>query len=181
MGLRIAGGEFKGRVLKTPPSVITRPTQERVRQALFNKLQFEIEGTTFADLFAGSGAVGLEALSRGAERCFFVEKNIKAFNALKANVEALNVSERAQIIKSDIKHGVQRLPLCDIVFLDPPYSNEEEDILLLNALPFETFVKKGGRIFFETAHPLSDEMLETLLIVSTRTFGDTELIEFTLR
>lgn len=177
MGLRIAGGTFRGRVLKTPPSFITRPTQERVRQALFNILQFEIEDLIFADLFAGSGAVGLEALSRGAEHVYFVERNHKAFAALKANVDALNVSTSVTAIKAEVKHGVKKLPQCDIVFLDPPYSNEEEDIRLLNSLPFTEFVKEDGRIFFETTHALSDETLQGLKIVQSRTFGDTELIE----
>ncbi len=118
--MRIIAGEFRSRVLKTPEGLETRPTPSRLREALFNILASELEGVTFLDAYAGTGAVGIEALSRGVKRAIFIERSRTTIGLIKENLLVLKAYSRA-----DVRHGrvLQHLPrvTADIVFLDPPY------------------------------------------------------------
>ncbi len=131
--MRVIGGEFRRRVLKSVPGLDTRPTPDRLRESLFNVLAPRIEGTTFLDLYAGTGAVGIEALSRGAARVIFIEKNRAALQAIRENLRTLGIAARA-----DVRQGspAQLVGLfdADIVFLDPPYALESEYKATLGAL-----------------------------------------------
>jgi len=120
--MRIIAGEWRGRPLEAPPGGATRPTGDRAREGLFSMLASRLgsfEGLAVADLFAGTGALGLEALSRGAGRCTFVEKDRAALDALRRNVDRLGAGERAEIRAQPVEH-VSLAP-CDLIFLDPPY------------------------------------------------------------
>lgn len=121
--MRITGGELKGRTLKSPASV-TRPTQDRVREALFSMLTAELPGSRFLDMYAGTGAVGLEAWSRGAAEVWWVESSSKAAGALRENVRALTGSD-SRVRRADAVRFV-REPGTDlsfnIIFADPPYA-----------------------------------------------------------
>ena len=123
--MRITGGEFGGRTLKTLPGELVRPTLDRVRQALFNILGPRLSGAAVLDLFAGSGALGLEALSRGASRAVFVEKDRRAVAVIRENVETLGVVERASVRCMDALKSVASLAALggpfDVVLIDPPY------------------------------------------------------------
>ncbi len=121
--MRIAGGIFRGRVLKTPKSGALRPTEERVREALFSILQGVLPGADFLDLFAGTGAVGLEAVSRGAKSVTLVEKDTRHACAIRENVAALNVSN-ATVVVGDALAYVTRATgsSFSVVFADPPYA-----------------------------------------------------------
>jgi 16S rRNA (guanine(966)-N(2))-methyltransferase RsmD len=123
--MRVIGGEFRSRTLKSLPGLDVRPTPDRLREALFNVLAPRIQGTTFADLYAGTGAVGIEALSRGASKAVFVEHSHAALRVLRENLRALGVEARAEV-----RHGRATAMLskieADIVFLDPPYRLERE-------------------------------------------------------
>jgi len=122
--MRIIAGAWRGRRLAAPPSLATRPTADRVREALFSMLASRLgsfEGLRVADLFAGTGALGLEALSRGAAHCVFVEQDRVALDALKANVAALGAD--ASILAQPVATlGPARTP-CDLLLLDPPYDS----------------------------------------------------------
>jgi 16S rRNA (guanine966-N2)-methyltransferase len=123
--MRVIGGEFRSRVLKSLPGTDVRPTPDRLREALFSILAPRIEDTIFADLFAGTGAVGIEALSRGAARAIFVETNRAAVQVIRANLKSLDLDARSQILQlraSRMTPGVWG----DIVFMDPPYGLERE-------------------------------------------------------
>lgn len=124
--LRITGGGLGGRRLRVPPGDGVRPTQDRVREALFSSLQPIIQGTAFLDLFAGSGAVGLEAWSRGAERVCWVEQDRRVFATLKGNVEALLGSEAAVDCRCQdvfaFCRGWRGERGFDVIFADPPYA-----------------------------------------------------------
>ena len=124
--LRIIAGEFKGRRLKTPATDKVRPTADRVREAWFSILQAAVPGARVLDLFAGSGALGFEALSRGAARVDFVETHRVALTTLKANIEALNVEDRVTIHRMDALRFAGRLQpgAYDIAFADPPYATD---------------------------------------------------------
>ena len=138
--LRIIAGEFKGRRLKTPSGGTVRPTGDRVKEAWFSILQQSIPDARVLDLFAGSGALGFEALSRGAVSVDFVETHRVSLTALKANVEALGVEDRVTIHRSDALRFAERLQpaLYDVAFADPPYAHEDAARLveLFRATPF---------------------------------------------
>ncbi len=127
--MRISGGEFKGRVLAAPPGRDTRPTAQRTREAIFNILEHNnwctLKGARVIDLFAGSGALGFEALSRGAEFCLFVENNAAARGVIRDNIEILGLFGSTRIHRRDATQlGKKPAPLGErfnLVFLDPPY------------------------------------------------------------
>ncbi len=135
--MRVIGGEFRSRRLKTLPGLDVRPTPDRLREALFNVLAPRIEGSLFVDAYAGSGAVGIEALSRGAARAILIERNPKAAGLIAENLAALGLTGRAELIRGAAVKTLDRLGarLRDaIVFLDPPYPLEREYGAALAAL-----------------------------------------------
>lgn len=127
--MRIIGGELRRRLLASPPDERTRPMPDRVREALFNTLRGHCEGASVLDAFAGSGAIGLEALSRGASECVFIEKDRQSAAALRENIEALGVGDRARLVIGDAL-GHSALARCPrpahLVFFDPPYPMMED-------------------------------------------------------
>jgi len=122
--MRVIAGEFAGRKLVAPEGTTTRPTTDKVRQALFNSLTSMgvLEGAVVADLYAGSGALGIEAISRGAERCLFVERDRSALAALRQNITALGIDDRCTVTSSDVMAWVPAMRNVDIAFIDPPYA-----------------------------------------------------------
>lgn len=125
--MRIVAGTWRGRALTAPPGETTRPTADRVRQALFDRLLHApwggrglIEGAQVLDAFAGTGALGLEALSRGAARACFIERDRAALTALRANIAACRASDVSTVLPADAL-SVRRGSPCGLVFLDPPY------------------------------------------------------------
>lgn len=123
--MRIVGGKFKGRRLFVPKGLDVRPTADRVREAVFSILAAKVEGARVLDLFAGTGALGLEALSRGAARAVFVDRRPLALKIIKRNVEALGLEGSARILRTDLSRGPEGLrqetgPF-DLIFMDPPY------------------------------------------------------------
>lgn len=119
---RIISGTAKGMRLKTIPGTITRPITDRVKEALFNIIGFDVIGSFFLDMFGGSGSVGIEALSRGAEYAEFVEINTKAYAVLKENLTKSNLAEKAKIIKADAFKYLQQANKnkFDYIFIAPP-------------------------------------------------------------
>jgi 16S rRNA (guanine966-N2)-methyltransferase len=130
--MRVIAGEFGGRKLITPDGLTTRPTTDKVRQAVFNSLASMgvLEGAAVADLYAGSGSLGIEAISRGADRCVFVERDRSALHALRANVEALGIADRCSIHVTDVLAWVPSMRNVDIAFADPPYEFDAWPALL---------------------------------------------------
>jgi 16S rRNA (guanine966-N2)-methyltransferase len=131
--VRVIGGEFRSRRLKTLPGLSLRPTPDRLREALFNVLAPTIAGSVFLDLYAGSGAVGIEALSRGAARAIFVEKHFAAARVIRENLHALEIEDRATVVQGAAAPALARFE-ADIYFLDPPYTLPLEYDATLNAL-----------------------------------------------
>jgi 16S rRNA (guanine966-N2)-methyltransferase len=123
--VRVVAGSARGRRLVAPEGRETRPTSDRVREAIFNSLHSlgAVEGSTVLDLFAGSGALGIEALSRGAERCTFVESSHAAVGALRENLTTTGMVGRAEVVVADAAEWVSRTrPSADLVLADPPYA-----------------------------------------------------------
>jgi 16S rRNA (guanine(966)-N(2))-methyltransferase RsmD len=134
--MRVIGGELRSRVLKSVPGLDVRPTPDRLREALFNVLAPRIAGTVFADLYAGTGAVGIEALSRGASRAIFAETGRAAVGVLRQNLKSLALEARSQVSQGRATALIGRIT-ADIVFLDPPYELHSE---------YETALTKLGEI-----------------------------------
>jgi 16S rRNA (guanine966-N2)-methyltransferase len=123
--MRVIGGEFRSRRLKSIPGLATRPTPDRLRQTLFDVLAARVEDAVFVDAYAGTGAVGIEALSRGAARCVFVENGRRAVEAIRENLHALGIEGRASVVAGKVAAAIG-LQTADIVFMDPPYEMQGE-------------------------------------------------------
>ena len=124
--MRIISGKFKSRHLKAVPSSGIRPTSDKLRETLFNILAPRVEGSTFLDGCAGVGAVGIEAISRGAALVHFVDQSRKACQAIRQNLAALEITEGFKLFEMDIKRALRGTDRTfDIAFIDPPYDNEE--------------------------------------------------------
>jgi 16S rRNA (guanine(966)-N(2))-methyltransferase RsmD len=144
--MRIIAGSFRSRTLDAPPGYETRPTSDRLRETLFNVLAPRVEGARFLDLYAGSGAVGIEALSRGAAQVEFVEKAPGALKALRANLAKLGITSNFQIDSGSVAGALRRLNkargVFDLIFLDPPYDAADEYETALGSL--ESVLASGG-------------------------------------
>ncbi len=181
--MRITGGEFGGRNLKVPKSDAIRPTQDRVREALFNMIQFEVPGCDFLDLFAGSGAVGIEALSRGAKSATFVESNRRHMPVLLENLRLVSPAGGPQLNFSTVLADVYRWiasysgPGFSIVFADPPYALGEERgyASVLATLAERGVVRPGGLFIAEMTAVQKAEETPGWELVRDRTYGKTRL------
>jgi 16S rRNA (guanine966-N2)-methyltransferase len=131
--VRVIGGEFRSRLLKSLPGLDVRPTPDRLRETLFNVLAANIGGVVFADLYAGTGAVGIEALSRGASKAVFIEQNRAAVRVIRENLASLGLDARADVRQGHVLSLIS-IVHADIVFLDPPYRLEKEYQSTLEAL-----------------------------------------------
>ena len=178
--MRITGGEFGGRNLKVPKSDAIRPTQDRVREALFNIIQFEVAGCEFLDLFAGSGAVGLEALSRGAKSVTFVERERRHLAVLNENVDGFRVQSTAvDVVAADAYRWLSTYvgPGFTIGFADPPYALGEEKgyASVLATLAERGVIRPGGLFIAEMTAVQKAEETPGWELIRDRTYGKTRL------
>ena len=156
--MRVITGFARGKSLNTLPGDDLRPTGARVNEGLFSAIQFDIEGRRVLDLFAGSGQLGIEALSRGAECATFVDVNDASIKVVKQNLDNTGLSEKAQVIKSDYStFALRTTQRFDIAFLDPPYQSGILENAVLKTIPL---MSEYGRIFCE--HPSELKMPEKI-------------------
>lgn len=178
--MRIVGGEFRGRALSTPRSDAIRPTSDRAREALFNILAHRFsgqpEGARVLDLFAGTGALGLEALSRGAGFCLFVEEAAAARALIRANVESFGLQGRTKIFRRDAARlgDAGTIMPFDLVFADPPYGKGLGERAIAAALA-GGWLKPDALVVLEEAASASFAPPAGMKIVEERHFGDTIL------
>lgn len=132
--MRVIAGEFRSRKLLSLPGLETRPTPDRLRETLFSILQDKVEDCVFVDAYAGTGAVGIEALSRGARHVIFLENNKAAIEIIRQNVESLKAVRRTTILKRAAPRCEKELGAADIVFADPPYTRDREYDALFDTL-----------------------------------------------
>ena len=150
--MRIIAGEFRGRPLISPEGQGTRPTADRTREGLFSMLQSRLgsfERLHVADLFAGTGALGLEALSRGAAHCLFVENDRNALDMIRRNVERLGAAERSEVRSQAVEYSSPPARPCDLLFLDPPYAAGLAE-MALQRIANPAWIAPGGWISLET-------------------------------
>jgi len=180
--MRIVAGKFRGAGLAAPKGLATRPTSDRVRQALFNVLehgtpQVAFNGMRVLDLFAGSGALGLEALSRGARFCLFVEESAAARAAIRRNVEAFGLTGATKIWRRDAaKLGAAgRIEPFDLIFCDPPYGKGLGQLALAAAVD-GGWAGEGAIAVLEERAGLQIDWPTPLQEIDRRRYGDTEII-----
>jgi 16S rRNA (guanine966-N2)-methyltransferase len=179
--VRIIGGSLGGRVLRAPGGAATRPTSEKVREAVFNIIG-SVEGDRVLDLFAGSGALGIEALSRGAAHATFVEVARPAVIAIRGNLRELGLSDRATVVCADAvataAHHQPETPW-RLVFIDPPYRSDLATRAVL-ALPCERLSADAVIVIEHDRHNAPPDALGSLLRTDHRRYGDT-LLSFFVR
>lgn len=183
--IRITAGEFKGRAIETPAQQKTRPTQAKLRQALFNSIQFEIPESRVLDLFAGAGSLAFEALSRGAREAVLVENSRAAIQCIQKNIRELKVGERTRLISEDVEkafsQAARRGPF-DFVFADPPYA-ENWERKLLEAAPWRELLTEAGVFLLEWGTQKSKieevpEETEHLVKIREKVYGDSVLTTY---
>lgn len=176
--MRIVAGRFSGRRLRSPEDRTVRPTGEKVRQALFNILQHGdypvLNGARVADLFAGSGALGLEALSRGAGHVLFVERSPKSLRLLQQNIAALGAEDACHVLRKDAAALPSATDPFDIVFLDPPY-RKALAAPALSALLQRGWLAADAALIWESAADEEDAVPAALRVVDDRVYGETRL------
>ena len=168
--MRVITGLARGRRLETLPGDVTRPTSEKVKESLFSAIQFDVEGRRVLDLFAGSGQLGIEALSRGASGCVFVDKNTDAVKIIRQNLQNTGLAASAQVLGTDALTYLTRPgDRFDLVFLDPPYAAE----LLVPALTkVAPLVNDGGIIVCETEDGMElPQRVDRFAVAKTYRFG----------
>lgn len=139
--MRVISGSAKSLKLKTIEGMETRPTQDRIKETLFNMIQYHVAGCLFLDLFAGSGGIGIEALSRGADQAYFVEKAKNAVSCIRENLKYTNLESKAVVMASDVQSAIRVLEkqgiVFDYIFMDPPYKKgwEQQILALLDRSP----------------------------------------------
>lgn len=140
--MRVIAGTARSLPLKAPEGMDTRPTTDRIKETLFNMLQTYIPGAVFLDLFSGSGGIGIEAVSRGAEKAYFIENAPKAIACITDNLKFTKFTDRAVVIRQDVLAGLSAVheSRVDIIFMDPPYEKELERHVLqhLEHMPYVT-------------------------------------------
>jgi 16S rRNA (guanine966-N2)-methyltransferase len=155
LALRIIAGELKGRKLRSVRGTKTRPTADHIREAIFNILAFQIQGSTVLDLFAGTGAFGIEALSRGAESAVFADVDNDAISVLQENIKSLSLESRTKIFRWDLTRNLNCFgswqSAFKLIFMDPPYNKNIIEPTLLN-LHSSQSMKKGARIIVEHSY-----------------------------
>jgi len=175
--MRVIGGVYRSRIIDMPKGVEIRPTQDKVREAIFNILG-DISGKAVLDLFSGSGAFGIEAISRGASKATFVENNVRCVQTIEKNLDSLEIqADRYEIIKASALRAVYSFEeegvMYDIVFMDPPYHKDLAKNCLIN-LDSCDILSQFATVVVE--HYRLDELsfdLETLVIDKERKYGDT--------
>jgi 16S rRNA (guanine966-N2)-methyltransferase len=180
--MRIVAGKFRGTRIEAPKGLATRPTSDKVRQALFNVLEHgapgvDFDGARVLDLFAGSGALGLEACSRGARFCLFVEESAEARAAIRRNVEALHLTGASKIWRRDATRlgPAGTMQPFDLVFIDPPYGKGLGTRALQSAAE-GGWIREGGIAVLEERADAAIGLPPNFEEIDTRAYGDTKII-----
>lgn len=180
--MRVISGKARGTKLSSIESLSTRPTLDRVKESLFNIIQNNLKGAVVLDLFAGSGQLGIEALSRGADKAYLCDINRDAVKMIKQNLEKTKLKDKAVVINEDYKKALRTLNTnekFDIIFIDPPY---KEDIAVDSIIEIihESRLKENGIMIIETDEIERDlreiNKIENIKIIDQRKYGRASLI-----
>lgn len=181
--MRIIGGKFRGRVLTSPKGEQTRPTSSLLRKAFFDICAGDLEGANFLDLFAGSGAVGLEALSRGAEHATFVDKSPLACKAIAQNINLLGVEGQSTVLCMPVERALKSLQKKNqsfsLIYIDPPYG-QENIASLLKQIHEAHLADTTTRVFVEESSKQEnlEDLSPSVQCIEKRRYGDTFLVQY---
>ena len=178
--MRIIGGRLKGRSLSTPKGLLIRPTSDRVRESIFDILGQNLSGLNVLDIFSGTGSLGLEALSRGAEYAVFIDRLRKSIDLIKKNLNLCGFRDSGMTLQRDLSRGIPwghplLMKQFDLVFLDPPYA---KDLVppVLAGLSKGKRLSRGVRVIAESGKATSlPSSFPSLEMVDTRVYGDTKI------
>jgi 16S rRNA (guanine966-N2)-methyltransferase len=176
--LRIVGGEARGRPLRAVPGRSTRPTADRVRQGLFDLLGQRMDGLRVLDLYAGTGAMALEALSRGAASAVFVEKDPRACAVIQSNIDALEYGGKCRLLRDDVAGALARLrgERFDLVFSDPPYALQASQ-MVIDALSSNDLLAEDARAVLESSRRDPAPRLPAgFSELASRTYGEARVL-----
>ncbi|MBQ6569789.1 MAG: 16S rRNA (guanine(966)-N(2))-methyltransferase RsmD [Clostridia bacterium] len=177
--MRVITGTARGRRLITLEGLDVRPTTDKVKEGIFSAIQFDIDGRKILDLFAGSGQLGIEALSRGAQKCVFVDSSSKALNVINRNLQTTGLADKAEVYASDALGYLSRCrDTFDIVFLDPPYAMAENIIpkILASLIPL---LSRCATIVCETdVNAALPEQAEDFTVYRTYRYGKTAVTTY---
>ena len=176
--MRIIGGEYRSRLIEMPKGAEIRPTQDRVREAVFNLITPRMNGATVLDLFAGSGAFGIESISRGAVRAIFVENNSKCLETIQANLDSLDIPEACyEVVRANALSVFGRLAQAgerfDIIFLDPPYYRDMARKCLISIDSYDILTPNSLVVIEHFKKDLLTFDLKQLVFEKERRYGDT--------
>ncbi len=174
--MRVIAGIYKGRKLEAPLDMSVRPTTDKVKEALFDIIMADVPGAVFCDLFAGSGAIGIEALSRGAEKCWFCDADRMSIRLVKANLRTCGIGDEARIVTGDYKKTLRKITdKVDIFFIDPPYESGVYESCLSQIEILDLLTDDGIIITEHDSRTEIAEETDTLEKVRDHRYGKTVL------
>jgi len=175
--LRIISGKARGKKLISPKDQQVRPTSDRVKEAIFSSIHDKIFNSTFLDLFCGSGQIGIEALSRGAKFCTFVDSSKESIDLTKKNLDSLKGIVGYQTIHKQVKDALEGFASdsFDIIFLDPPYNSIEID-KILDIIATKGILKNKGIIIIEKGVSTPLSVPDVLIVQKTKKYADTNIV-----
>lgn len=178
--MRVIAGEAKGMRLKSPSGLNIRPTADRVKEALFSIIVPDLTDAVFVDLYAGTGAIGIEALSRGADSCIFIDNNKKSISLIRENLALTKLENRGRVICNDIKKALNHLEekgfMANIVFLDPPYNIPDLQLIVTFILD-SSILKEDGLVIVEHGRN-NNGWTGSMAVAKQKKYGDTYLSFF---
>ena len=183
--MKIISGNLSGRLIKSPKGRATRPTSARAKESLFNflvhGLKFNFSQTQVLDLFAGSGSLGIESLSRGAKFCSFIDNDTNSVITIKENLKNLNLEKRSFVKKCDATNINFKFkkPL-DLIFSDPPYKNFSKTKIAIEKINKKKLINRKGIIVTELSSKDKIEMIEGFEVNKKKTIGDTQFCIYSL-
>ena len=161
--MRVIAGSARRIQLKTLDGMDTRPTTDRIKETLFSMIQTEVPGSVFLDLFSGSGGIGIEALSRGAEKAYFVEFGREPLRCIRANLAKTRLQDQAVVLPVEVTYGISKLgqmgQVFDIIYADPPYQKEFEP-KILQLLADSRIVRPGTMVIIESSLETSPDYID---------------------
>ncbi|MHC1750421.1 MAG: 16S rRNA (guanine(966)-N(2))-methyltransferase RsmD [Cellulosilyticaceae bacterium] len=179
--MRVISGKCRGTNLVAPEGMTTRPTVDRIKETLFNIISFDIPQCNFLDLFSGSGAIGIESLSRGASRAVFVEKDKEALKCICKNLEKTRLTGSAIVYNEEVLNVIRKLgqkrEQFDIVFMDPPYALEQFE-MVLSEIVANDLLMPNGYIIVERATERPIKPVESLVCTKEKSYRTTTLSFF---
>ena len=179
--MRIISGQFKGRIIKVPKSKLVRPTTDRNKESLFNYLNniIDFDGIKVCDIYAGSGALGLEALSRGAAEVHFVEKNFVIYKTLQENIDTFGVEDSTKIFKMEaVKFtSIGQHERYDLILADPPFFKDDVHTVLENLIG-RNYLKEDGLIIIERSIQTKEKDIENFNCEPFKRMGDSLFYKF---